>query len=346
MSLSTLTFVEQAPAGLIFRPARLEDCAAVVDLLNVCARELSGVDEFSVDGLSGEWTQPGFDLARSSLVAIHGDDHIVGYTDIWDMQDPPVKPFSFGRVHPDFRGQGIGTVLLSWAEERSRQAVDRVPAGASVAMVAAADYNHADTVQLLTHSGFYPKRYSLEMTIDLPATPSAVPLPQGIHLLTKDQFDDLRAVYAAYRDAWQDHRGYVAQDEEKGFSLWQHRWTTDPDYDPSLWFLAFDGAEIAGVALCKRLITEDPDLGWVETLAVRRPWRRRGVGLALLQAAFAEFVRRGLKRGGLGVDANSLTGATRLYERAGMQIKSEHTIFEKELRPGIDLSRQSVESGE
>ncbi len=340
MATSVVEDPNRPMPGIVLRPATLTDCEAVVDLLNVCARRLYGHNEFSVDGLRSEWTQPGFDLSTSSLLAIHGGDQIVGYCDIWDMQTPPLKPFLFGRTHPDFEGRGIGTALLTWGEERARQAIKRAPAEAQVSLVAATRSGHAPTIDLLQNNGFASTRYSLEMTIDLPAEPPAVDWPSDFRRMRQTEFGDLHTFYRAYRDAWQDHRGWVEQDEALAFPLWQHRVTTDPEYDPSLWFLALDGDEVAGVALCKRLREEDPDLGWVEMLAVRRPWRRRGVGLALLQTAFAEFAQRGLRRVGLSVDANSLTGATRLYQRAGMTVKEEHTILEKELRRGVDLSKQ------
>ena len=47
-----------------------------------------------------------------------------------------------------------------------------------------------------------------------------------------------------------------------------------------------------------------------------------------------EFYKRGEKVIGLGVDASNPTGATRLYERAGMHVASEFVIYEKEYRPG------------
>jgi GNAT superfamily N-acetyltransferase len=75
---------------------------------------------------------------------------------------------------------------------------------------------------------------------------------------------------------------------------------------------------------------------------VRRPWRKHGLGLALLHHAFGEFYRRGTREIGLGVDAQSLTGATRLYERAGMHALLHYDSYEKELRPGVELSVQSL----
>ncbi|MBI1299602.1 GNAT family N-acetyltransferase [bacterium] len=342
MTISSLNHLEFTPPGVVLRPATLDDCAALAEMLNASSQALSGTNEFSEQGLRSEFTQPGFDLSQSSMIAIL-NGRIVGYSDIWDIPTPPIKPYVFGRVDPEFEGQGIGTALLAWAEERSRKAIVRVPDGARVAMVAATGTRHTSSMQLLGDYGMVATRYSFEMSIDLTESSFDAGWPEGLTLTTLAGFGNVRSVYDAYRDAWQDHRGWVAQDEEAAFPAWLHRMTTAPEHDPSLWFVALDGKEVAGVLFAKRLIDEDPDLGWVDNLAVRRPWRRRGLGKALILTAFAEFARRGFKRGGLGVDAHSLTGATRLYEQLGMHVKDEHTIFEKELRPGIDLSKQSID---
>jgi mycothiol synthase len=101
-----------------------------------------------------------------------------------------------------------------------------------------------------------------------------------------------------------------------------------PDFDPALWTVARDSEEVAGVIRC------DPRRwggGWVGVLGVRRPWRRRGLGLALLQRSFGTFFDRGERRVALGVDAENPSGATRLYERAGMHVEAEHLTWEKEM---------------
>jgi len=69
---------------------------------------------------------------------------------------------------------------------------------------------------------------------------------------------------------------------------------------------------------------------------VRRTARGRGIAMALLQEAFRVFHGQGKESVGLGVDASSITGATRLYERAGMSVQVRFDLFEKELRPGKD----------
>jgi hypothetical protein len=44
------------------------------------------------------------------------------------------------------------------------------------------------------------------------------------------------------------------------------------------------------------------------------------------------------------VDAQSLTGATRLYQKAGMRPdpQRQFSLYEKELRPGKDITTRSV----
>ena len=86
-----------------------------------------------------------------------------------------------------------------------------------------------------------------------------------------------------------------------------------------------------------------PDLGWVSSLGVRRPWRRRGLALAILLHAFHELAARGKPRVGLGVDSQSLTGATRLYEKAGMHVVRESYEYERVIRDGIDLRTTTLD---
>ncbi|HIE55100.1 MAG TPA: GNAT family N-acetyltransferase [Chromatiaceae bacterium] len=80
----------------------------------------------------------------------------------------------------------------------------------------------------------------------------------------------------------------------------------------------------------------------MKILGVTRPYRQRGLGLALLQHSFRQLYQRGQKGVSLGVDADSLTGATRLYEKAGMTVHRRYLEFSKLLRPGRDITTQSA----
>ena len=118
----------------------------------------------------------------------------------------------------------------------------------------------------------------------------------------------------------------------------------------NLWFLAVEednglhrGRDvIAGVCLCTEFLPEDSDMAYVDSLGVRRAWRRQGIGLAMLHHAFGVFRRRGKKRVTLHVDAESLTGATRLYERAGMHVEEQNVFYEFVVREGRNLATESL----
>ncbi len=122
----------------------------------------------------------------------------------------------------------------------------------------------------------------------------------------------------------------------------KHMIATDPFHDPSLWFAAFDGDQMAAICLCDPRIGAREDTALVNILGVRREWRKKGLGLAFLRHAFGEFYRRGIPRAILGVDAGSLTGATRLYERAGMKVERVQNTYAKVLREGKDLTTTSL----
>ena len=104
-------------------------------------------------------------------------------------------------------------------------------------------------------------------------------------------------------------------------------------FDPALWFIAEESGEPAGICLCRPEWGADRTLGWVNVVGVRRPWRRQGLGLALLLHAFGELYRRGIERVGLGVHGENPTGAPRLYERAGMVVTRRFDHYARHLGP-------------
>jgi len=333
----------QGMPGLNVRPASLDDIQKAVDFFNLYSRSTIGVETQNLDTLRREWTSPGFDLEASTRVVFSPEGEWIGYVDVWDADEPPVQVFIWGCVHPEFQGRGIGTRLQNWAEDRSRMVLARLAGDVRVTMrMTAVDANQA-AIRLYKRRGAKLVRRYWDMRIDLTDTLADPVLPKGLQLITFDKLNDLEAVYRADDEAFQDHWGYVVEPFEIAFPKWKH-WMTDPAvFDPTLWFLAMDGDEIAGLALNRERSDEDPDTGWVRVLAVRRPWRKRGIGLALLLHSLAEHKRRGRKRAGLGVDSGSLTGATRLYEKAGMHVHRTYASYEIEMRPGIELVRKSID---
>jgi mycothiol synthase len=329
--------------GFVSRAVTMDELEEIVDLFNAYWEPMLGMSKFTIDDMRGHMTMPGFDIETSTRVVLSSQGRIVGCIAVIDLGIPPVHPIVSGCVRPGFEGQGIGTYLIGWAEGRARQAVVRVPDGLRVSMQLEASSAHGPTARLFEKQGLEVVRYSWLMVADLDGMPPEPEWPGGIVLHTYQDYPDLEAVCRTVNEAFQDHWGYVGSPIEDMTRQWQHRIESDEEFDPSLWFLAMDDDEIAGVSLCGPRVGDDTEMGLVDVLGVRRPWRRKGLGLALLHHAFGEFHCRGQKRVSLGVDAESLTGATRLYEKAGMRVVRQLARYEKELRPGREPGTQAVE---
>ncbi len=331
------------PEGYTARPATLDDAKQTADLINAESQFLIGSDITYAEDMLNEWQEPGFDCENSTLLVFSAKGNIVGYYEIWDPSPYTVKTL-WGRVHPDHSGLGIGSALLSWGENKARATVQKAPAEARVISSAYIQTINQPGQELFTRAGYNHIRNSWTMILEMDKQPERPVWPEGIRVRPAVMGRDERAIYQAVRDSFQDHWGYVERPFEEAFERWMHNWLNNPDFDPAFWYLAIDKDEIAAINLCLPRLTVTPDMGWVGTLGVRRNWRRRGIAMALLKHSFWEFFGHGCKRVGLGVDAESLTGATRLYEKAGMHSdpKREFGLFEKELRSGINLSTQSL----
>ena len=192
--------------------------------------------------------------------------------------------------------------------------------------------------KLFVSRGFKLIRHSFQMAITFDQSPTPIEQwPQGIRLKPLNVETDLAGIYRAHDEAFSDHFGHTDQPFEEGVRLFRHWMVDEEAFNPSLWFIAMDGDEVAGYSICKFSEQETPPIGWVTILGVRRPWRKHGLGNALLRHSFSEFNKRGVRKVGLAVDASNLTGALRLYEKAGMTVAHQFDRYEKELRPGKEL---------
>lgn len=307
------------------RPPTRDDAPAIIEVMAACDRKHYGVaDPYTPEDIFGDWSRLTVET-DAWVITTRQNDRVVGYATLADHGHGRID--TDGYVHPDAHGQGVGTLLVRLAEARARELAAHVPAGERVILNNAVILSDDAARQMLEAEGYTLVRGFWRMAIGL-AEPLSVPQwPSGLVVRVFVPGQDERATFDAVEEAFQDHWGHVPQD----FDTWVEK-TRQKNFDPSLWFLALDGDQIAGAALCRHNL----GMGWVGTLAVRQPWRRSGLGMALLQHAFAELYRHGERRVGLGVDAQSLTGATRLYERAGMHVTMHAAIYQKELRPGSE----------
>lgn len=334
------------PAGFTARPSTLADVAEATEVFNTASLKFTGQPEFSLEQTQTFWQSSGFDLAQHSRAVIAPDGRLVANVDVDMTSAMPVHIVIWARVHPQFAGLGIGTAMMQWAEYSARKAIPRVPTDARVVLYTDV-YGTDDTaVQLMIDCGFTHVRDFWRMKIEFDEAFAGEPplpvWPEGIRLSNMAERPDLTAIVAVKEEAFRDHWGHVEEPLELAVADTRNWLENDPTHQPANWLLAMDGDEIAGMCWCRLNEYSDPEMGWVSTLAVRRPYRGRGLGMALLQESFRLFYRHGFKRAGLHVDAGSLTHATRLYEKAGMKIQRRKLVFEKELQAGRDLTTSSA----
>ncbi len=320
------------PASFIARQPAMDDVHAVTNLINAAEIAEYGRGTMTEEIVRTSWEDPDMDLAQDALLISTDDGRVVACADMGHRAHARV--FGFATVHPDFCGRGLGSYLLAWLDAQSLRHVALAEPGVRVAMINWISSVSQPAKRLVEQDGYMLIRASWRMEINMTEPPAAPQWPGGIALRPFVVGQDERIVYDLDDEAFNDHWGHIPT----SFEHWK-RWSVNlPGFDATLWFLAFDGDTLAGIALC-RYENED---GWVDTLAVRRPYRHLGLGMALLLHSFAMFYQRGTRMVGLGVDAQNLTGATRLYQRAGMHVARQADLYEKELRPGRELSVQSL----
>lgn len=319
------------------RPFTLADAQEVTQLFNACSQALFGHDTYDLDRMINDWKTPGLNLEEVVRVLECEQGKIIGYIEVWDTTSPHVTKFVWGTIHPEHWDDGLYHNILTWAETCSRERLSLAPEGTRVTMSQGVANKDMRRKKCLESYGYQVVRHYYRMEIELEDGREVIHTPEGIEIMPIDLEAEFKTAILAMEDGFKDHWGRVDRPIDAVLQEWEHYIHHDKDFDPNLWFLAKSKDEIVGVCRCESKIVEDSEMGWVSQLCVRQPWRRQGLGKALLLTAFKALHQHGKKRVGLEVDASSPTNATRLYEKAGMQIARQSDIYEFELRPGKRL---------
>jgi GNAT superfamily N-acetyltransferase len=283
------------------------DLDAVVSVIAASEEATQGVVDVTAEDVRSDWERPSFDLS-SDAVVVTDSGRIVAYAEVFSGR-------AWVHIHPVHCGRGIGAAVLRWTESRARElGSDKVGQTVPDPNALAAD--------LLSSKGYRVRWETWVFQKELGAEPGEPRLPDRTTLRAFDEERDARATYELIDTAFSD---WPDRDPGFGFEDWVASLVRRDDFDPALTFLAEDDGVLVGVALCMVY----GDEGWVHQLAVKRSHRGRGLGGALLQRAFREFHRRGLKTAGLSTE--SRTGARGVYEHVGMRVTRSYKRYSKNL---------------
>jgi len=300
----------------------LEETAAVV----IAAESADGGESLTTTGeIASDWTSlPRFDPSRDTWLVLDEMSRrprIVGYAWLWDeIEHTHVVGSVF--VHPDARGRGLEAVLLDRLEARAREHAASAPSG-ETAFGVYTEPESAERVRLFRAHGFHKTREFQRMYKDLAEADPPARSAAGIDVRPFRPGVDDAAVHLAIEEGFADHFRNAPMTLEEF-----HRHAMEGSlYDPGLWLVAWENDTVVGAVVSE--VHEESDSGYVHLLAVRKPWRGRGAGTALLQGTFDLFRARGFSRVVLGVDRDNRTPAVRLYVSAGMTPGRTIDFYEK-----------------
>jgi mycothiol synthase len=294
------------------RPPALDDAEALVDLMNRDGEELYGEPEESVDSMRMWLTGPTLKPETDIRVAVV-DGTFRGYVDV----DPDPEPIYWAdlRVPPSEEDE-VRVALYDWVEGRARERQGELLRFHTASV-------DEQTKHLLEARQYRVIRHFYRMGIDFDGSLAKQDWPEGMTVRNATR-EDAQLAYDVHQESFEDHWEH----ERMPFEVWAHHMLREGLFDLQLWFLVERDNDIAAAAICREHEGEK-GLGWISVLGVRKQWRRQGLGRALLLHCFHEFRRRGFHAAALGVDAESLTGANKLYENAGMRVVRQSDVYEK-----------------
>ena len=313
-----------------FRALHSDDVPALYDLLVTIERADDRELVATLADLQREFDDPWSNAEIDSLAAFTLDGQLVGYARTFQNPEPEseVRCWLVAEVHPAYRSDGLEDALLDWGEERGQQRLlPMTHSSARVLRSGLQDTQHARQAQL-EQRGFSIVRYFFRMQRDLSEPIPAVQLPGDLALRVYTPELDT-AVFAAFNEAFRDHWSFDPITAEE----WQMFVVGRTSFRPDLTYVVMAGEEVAGFSINGVSPEENArrgrSEGWVEELAVRRPWRKRGVATALLCASLHAFKAEGLQYAMLGVDTQNLSGALRVYEHVGFNAIKRYIQLDK-----------------
>ncbi|MEV4704132.1 GNAT family N-acetyltransferase [Actinoplanes sp. NPDC049316] len=313
------------PAGWRTRRPTLDDVPEILALARASDMAAVGEPDFTADDVREALTGPNTDMSRDCWVALDPDGAILG----WAFPHNPAggdRDFLEVYVWPE-RGLPAQRPLLELILQRAAERGTEF--GHSPYTVrAGAVPTEEPWIAALTDAGFAFIKQHARMTMSLDGVSPEPPQPPAGVIVRPVRADDeaeMRRFHATIEEAFRD-----TDHQATGYDTWRERLAAESSVSYDEWFVGEVDGEWAGVLQSSDSSVED-GIGYVSYLGVLRPYRRRGVGEALLRRAFATYAAKGRSTAGLGVDLANPTRAARLYRAVGMHPLFEANIYERKI---------------
>jgi mycothiol synthase len=316
--------------GHAWRPLRPGDAVALHQLELDCLPSDGGTDIVTVAGQKAKLEEAGDKLSTDTLCAVDATGRLaaVAWITFDDRLAHEYRALLEGRVHPDCRGQGLGSFIIQWMEARAGQFLSEMkddwPAVLRFDFYDRGD----DALALFEEHGYRFAFAEDEMRRNLRALAPVRDLPEGLSAVT---WSPQRATqfFEVYQDAFRERPGFPNWDEE----TWRQTFTGRAGFRPDLSLLLLQDAEAVAYALCHveaESAEDQAGVGWIVQMGVRPAWRRRGLASALLHEVMRRFQAEGLRWAALEVNIDNYR-ALRLYQRLGFERRRRRTVYKKTL---------------
>lgn len=330
----TAPLLPAPPDGLAARPLSVDDAPAVAELLDAWERAEPADTSYTEAEIREEFTAPIAALDGGGIAVLEGG-RLVGYGLLHVVtREPQWVAFADGGVHPDRHRRGIGRWLLDRQVEQARRLhLASAPEHPGELRIGVAD-SRVGTRALLTAAGFGNARYFFRMRTDLRERVPPPPPLSGVLIRPYAATDD-EAVRLVSNAAFTDHWGSAPREPDG----WRAEFSAASSFRPAASFVAEDRTEpghpLVGFVFA---LEHEADTsrrghrtGYVARIGTLREARRRGIGTALMAHTMAAMAAQGYAEVELHVDADSPTGAGRLYARLGFEVGDRQRLLTRQL---------------
>jgi ribosomal protein S18 acetylase RimI-like enzyme len=314
------------------RAAQIEDLESIAGLLTaVFGYDGIPIVQTAVE-LEEEFVAPCCTIENDVMV-VQLEEKIIGvaWTYFLPSESKEERCYVFGGVLPEFRQQGVGTELMTWAVQHGESLLRGTGRMLPKYLRTDVSQQNESAAQLFAKFGMKPVRFEEDVIRELNNLPE-VNVNQKYVIVPWDSARNEEARNVKNL-AFQDHWGSTPTSSE----LWLQMVNGSTARLDHSFFAVNQQQEIVGLLLTHRYESDDELLekriGWIDKLATLAEHRKQSIAKNLIAHALHSYTEDGLTHAALSVDTQNPTGAYGLYESLGFELYRGTTTYERQINP-------------